>query len=102
VTTTHPEGGHHARHEQLHDVLGCANRGLGGRCVAARRRVAGVSYIDWRADAGTVSAAYTRWSDARADDEPALFAAYLAALDQEESAASEYELLMQEFDLLVA
>jgi hypothetical protein len=37
-----------------------------------------VSYIEWRADARTVTAAYTQWSDAGADAEPALFAAYLA------------------------
>lgn len=60
-----------------------------------------VSCIDWRADARTVMAAYTQWSDAGTDDEPALFAAYLAALDHEESVANEYELLMHEFDLLL-
>ena len=56
-------------------------------------------YIKWREDAATVRDAYGRWSAAPPDaDETELFSAYLAALDQEQSAAGSYALGMALLD----
>lgn len=50
------------------------------------------SYVDWREDADAVSDAYTRWSDAPRGERAWRFSAYLAALEQEQSAAKTYAL----------
>jgi hypothetical protein len=47
-------------------------------------------YITWREDAAAVEDAYRAWRDAPADHEAWRFSAYLAALEQEESAATSY------------
>jgi hypothetical protein len=50
-----------------------------------------VSYVNWREDAAAVADAYARWSQAGIGEEAQSFAAYCAALDQEQSAAAGYE-----------
>jgi hypothetical protein len=47
-------------------------------------------YCDWRTACWDVRAAYERIPDAPAPDRAAAFAAYTAALDQEESACEAY------------
>jgi hypothetical protein len=49
-------------------------------------------YVDWREDAANVAEAHCRWREAPRADEAELYSAYLAALDQEHSAAIAYEL----------
>ena len=51
-----------------------------------------MSYVDWREDAAAVEPAYVWWSEAPSGEEAQSFAAYCAALDQEESAAATYAL----------
>jgi|tagenome__1003787_1003787.scaffolds.fasta_scaffold20986174_7 hypothetical protein len=48
------------------------------------------SYIDWREQSMTTTAAYENWTDATSSQRPLAFAAYRAALDQEEHAANYY------------
>jgi hypothetical protein len=45
------------------------------------------TYVDWREHAGLVTDAYARWCLASANEWTLRFAAYLAALDQEQAAA---------------
>lgn len=52
-------------------------------------------YIDWRHAAADVSDAYTRWLHAPPSEEPSRFSAYMAALDQEESEATSYALVVK-------
>jgi hypothetical protein len=47
-------------------------------------------YVNWRLSCVTVRHAYERWSRAQANERLITFAAYRAALDQEESAATLY------------
>jgi hypothetical protein len=47
-------------------------------------------YVDWREACAAVRHTYSQWSRASADERPLSFAAYRAALDQEESAATLY------------
>jgi hypothetical protein len=47
-------------------------------------------YCEWRTECKEVQAAYERASRAKASDRPAAFAAYMAALDREESACGAY------------
>lgn len=47
-------------------------------------------YIDWREACDAVSAAYSQWSYCSRVNRPSLFAAYTAALDREELAATRY------------
>ena len=49
-----------------------------------------VRYQQWREDAEASAAAYRRWCDSSIAGAPGRFAAYLAALVQEESAARSY------------
>jgi hypothetical protein len=51
-----------------------------------------ISYVDWREDAAAVADAYMRWTEALSGEEAQSFAAYCAALDQEQSAAGSYAL----------
>jgi hypothetical protein len=53
------------------------------------------SYIDWREDAAATRDAYTRWCTAPTAEEDWRFSAYMAALDQEESAAARYALVLE-------
>jgi hypothetical protein len=55
-------------------------------------------YAVWRDSACAAKDAYTHWSDAPRDEQADLFTAYVAALDQEESAASTYALLVAEVE----
>jgi hypothetical protein len=48
-------------------------------------------YVAWREQSAAVGATYADWLQAAVGDEAAAFAAYLAALDQEEHAAKQYE-----------
>jgi hypothetical protein len=47
-------------------------------------------YCDWRTECAAVQAAYERFLDASASDRATAFAAYIAALDREESACESY------------
>jgi hypothetical protein len=47
-------------------------------------------YIDWRWDAAGVWDAYAAWVNAPASEKSSRFAAYIAAVDQEQSAATSY------------
>jgi CheY-like chemotaxis protein len=47
-------------------------------------------YAEWREACAAVDDAYCEWLCASSDEQPAAFAAYLAALDQEESVATVY------------
>jgi hypothetical protein len=47
-------------------------------------------YEAWSEDAAAVASAYSRWSEARAGEEAERFAAYTAALDQEQASAWAY------------
>jgi hypothetical protein len=47
-------------------------------------------YIDWREACRAVSAAYGQWTHGSRENRPLLFAAYTAALDREELAATRY------------
>jgi len=49
------------------------------------------AYVDWREEAQATSDAYRRWARGPADEETGRFAAYTAALDQEEASAVAYE-----------
>jgi len=51
-------------------------------------------YLDWRAESEAVCEAYGRWSSATAADGADSFAAYRAALDREERAATVYSTLV--------
>jgi hypothetical protein len=52
-------------------------------------------YIDWRSDAAAVWDAYMAWANAPAGEKPSRFSAYTAALEQEESAATSYEIVVE-------
>lgn len=47
-------------------------------------------YCEWRTECKAVQAAYDRIGDADSADRTAAFAAYMAALDREESACRDY------------
>ena len=47
-------------------------------------------YCDWRSESAAVEAAYQRFSDAAGSERAVAFAAYMAALDREESACASY------------
>jgi hypothetical protein len=55
-------------------------------------------YVDWREDATAAADAYGRWSGAPPSEIACRFAAYLAALDQEESAATRYALAVRDLE----
>lgn len=55
-------------------------------------------YIDWRRDARAVNDAYRLWSIAPAGEEALGFFAYVAALDQEESSAARYAVVLREVE----
>jgi hypothetical protein len=51
-------------------------------------------YVEWREDAVAVAEAYRRWSGAPARERAWRFSAYMAALEQEESTARSYAVLV--------
>jgi hypothetical protein len=55
-------------------------------------------YIDWRQDAAAVADAYSRWCFAPGGEEAPRFAAYMAALDREESSATNYAAVVREVE----
>jgi len=55
-------------------------------------------YIDWRRDAAAVTSAYREWSAASGAEGPLRFAAYMAALDQEQSSADRYAVVLSEVE----
>jgi hypothetical protein len=55
-------------------------------------------FVDWREGAAAVVDAYRRWCEAPLCDEAWRFGAYLAALDQEESAAKSYAVVVADLD----
>jgi hypothetical protein len=48
------------------------------------------AYVDWRETAAKSKVAYGRWSQSPAPDRELRFATFVAALDQEQSAAANY------------
>jgi hypothetical protein len=52
-------------------------------------------YVDWRETAVAAGVAYAAWAQAPAAEAARLFAAYGAALDQEEGAAQLYRLAIE-------
>lgn len=55
-------------------------------------------YLDWRNDATAVADAYRVWQRALAAQATAHFAAYMAALDNEEAAATRYATVVKNLD----
>jgi hypothetical protein len=55
-------------------------------------------YVEWREDATAVAECYRRWSGAPAREEAWRFSVYMAALEQEESAADTYAAVIAELD----
>jgi hypothetical protein len=47
-------------------------------------------YVEWREECATVYDAYAKWTNAPTDKTDLPFAAYIAALDREQSAATVY------------
>ena len=58
-------------------------------------------YIDWRHDAATVRDAYSEWSAESGAQARLRFAAYMAALDQEQASAERYALLLNKVERAV-
>jgi hypothetical protein len=56
------------------------------------------SYVDWREESAAVRRAYRCWAGAARADRPGAFAAYVAALDQEERAGTRYAQVIAYFD----
>lgn len=52
-------------------------------------------YVTWREQCVAVAATYADWQQATPSDEAAAFAAYLAVLDEEEQAATQYQRLLE-------
>ena len=61
-----------------------------------------LAYLDWREASMGVWHAYAGWENAAAEDKVWAFAAYLAAIDQEEAAANAYADLIGRVTLLLA
>ena len=60
------------------------------------------TYVDWRQAAWAVGEAYGHWSDASAPERSVRHAAYIAALDREESAALGYAAAVADVALAIA
>lgn len=52
-------------------------------------------YVSWREESAAVESAYRNWRQAGPNEEAILFDDYIAALDREEHAASEYRRLVE-------
>lgn len=57
------------------------------------------TYVEWRQTTDAVTDTYRRWCVAPAGQQPTRFAAYLAALDQEQAAAGVYAESINELEL---
>jgi hypothetical protein len=55
-------------------------------------------YMDWRTEAAAAADAYRVWQRALAAQEASHFAAYMAALDKEEAAATRYAMVVKNLD----
>jgi hypothetical protein len=55
-------------------------------------------YVDWREQSAAVSEAYENWSNATTAEGSLSFAAYLAELDREESAAALYASVIEQVE----
>jgi len=53
-------------------------------------------YVTWREESLAVAATYESWTSARSDTRAIAFTEYVAALDREERAASEYQRLLKQ------
>jgi hypothetical protein len=53
-------------------------------------------YATWREENGTVAESYRGWNSADRDERSLAYAAYVAALDREERAATAYRHLVQQ------
>jgi hypothetical protein len=53
-------------------------------------------YVSWREECAAVEQAYRDWLGARREDRSVAFAAYTAALDREEFAATAYRLVVED------
>ena len=58
-------------------------------------------YLEWRDETSTLERAYDNWVRAARDERAFAFAAYMAALDREEHAASCYEAAIFEAERLL-
>jgi hypothetical protein len=68
-------------------------------CAATRTQLIDAvmdGYVTWREESVAVEASYQYWSRAPRDARASAFAAYVAALDREERAASEYGRLIEQ------
>jgi hypothetical protein len=54
-----------------------------------------LGYVEWREESAAVQSAYDRWSSADREDTVCAHAAYRAALDREEAAATFYAVLIE-------
>jgi hypothetical protein len=55
-------------------------------------------YMDWLVDAEAAADAYERWCSAPAVEQAIAYSAYVAGLDQEQAAASEYAVAVAELE----
>jgi hypothetical protein len=55
-------------------------------------------YVEWREECATVYDAYANWTNAPTDETDLPFAAYTAALDREQSAATVYGRALQRLE----
>jgi hypothetical protein len=53
-------------------------------------------YVTWREESAAVAATYETWARGHGDGRAIAFADYVAALDREERAACEYQLLLEQ------
>jgi hypothetical protein len=56
-------------------------------------------YVSWREECAAVAASYENWSRSGRQDRSLAYAAYMAALDREEHAASTYRSLAERIPL---
>jgi hypothetical protein len=87
VMTLHPAIANDAR---MNSQIGCDNAPLADP-VAQLVDAMLARYIDWRESAAMVAEVHRRWREDRNGDCGQLHAAYQAALDREETAATAYE-----------
>ena len=102
VMTTHPRGADHAR-MAADDTIRPAGPALDPPARPACDLIdeARLYYTEWRYEAAAAAEVYRRWSTAPAADREHCYAAYIAALDQEEAAATMYAITAAELRALL-
>lgn len=98
VTTSHPGA---IDHERMADTRIRSRANGRDVLVAPMPRLVDEMldrYVEWREDADAVRAAYGGWSGAPAREKAWRFSVYMAALEQEESAATSYASVVGELD----